>query len=207
MTKKNGTGKAAVRERNALFVKAYLACGENATEAYLAVKPHVARNTAGAEGHKLLKLPEIQKAIEKHRAEQRVKFSLTSDRAMQELARVAYFDSRKVVKEDGEGKRLHEIDEDTAAGLTVELDGAGKVLRVRTVRPSEKNAAIEKAAKILRLYDRPPPPPPDDTGEQRQADPRETARRMAFLLARGAAADREQPKPAAKPRKKLALPA
>lgn len=205
--KKSGTSKASVRERHERFVKAYIAKGENATEAYLEVKPHVTRATAGAEGHKLLKLPQIQKAIEKHRAELRARFALTTDRVVQELARVAYFNPKRLVNDKGKPLQLHELDDDTAAGVTIELDG-DKVLRLRGVRPSEKNTSIEKAVKILRLYDKPPPPPPDVDGNQLPEDPRETARRMAFLLRRGAVAEEKSHAKAQRPaKKKLPLPA
>lgn len=196
--------RESTKERNARFVEAYFANRENATEAYLAVKPNVARNSAAAEGHKLLKIPEIQKAVEKRRAELRAQFALTSERAMQELARVAYFNPAKLLK----GGALDKIDDDTAAPLTLELDGKGNVLKVRTPSPAAKNTAIEKAAKILRLYDKPPPPPPDETGRQVLRDPREVAKRMAFLLRAGAAADEKaQAKPAKPAKKKLTLPA
>lgn len=206
MTKRHaGSSQRAAKERNARFVQAYIASGENATEAYLAVKPTIARNSAATEGWKLLKLPEIQKAIEVERAKLRAKFSLTTDRVVQELARIAYFNPRRMVDAKGKPVELHKLDEDTAAGLTLELDGKHNVLKVRTVAPSAKNTAVEKAVKILRLYDKPPPPPPAPPGAAPlSADPKDTARRMAFLLARGAAAEHREANPQPAPVKRKA---
>lgn len=211
MTKKKaqrGKSKASVTERQNRFVQAYIANGENATQAYLTVNPHVTTGSAGVEGHRLLKIPRIQQAIEKHRAELRLRFALTTDRVVQELARVAYFDPRRMLDEKGTPVPLHKLDDNTAAGLSLELDGDSKVLKMRTVRPSEKNTAVEKAVRILRLYDKPPPPPPELPGEE-HVDQRDVARRMAFLLAQEAhTADRERkPAPAPVKRKKVSIPA
>lgn len=203
MKKKNGTSQKAVKERNARFVQAFMAAGENATEAYMVIRPNVARTTAGTEGHRLLKVPAIHQAIEEARAKLRAKFALTTERVVQELARVAYFNPRRMLDGKGKALKLHMLDEDTAAGLTIELDGDGKVLKMRTVPPSAKNTAVKQAVKILRLEDKPPPPPPDPEGNQvLSADPRDTARRMLFLLRKGAVEDERKAQPAPKAAKK-----
>ena len=214
MTKRrhNGTSKAAMRERNERFVNAYLSKGENATQAYLEIKPGVATNSAATEGYRLLKLPEIQRAIEQRRAEIRNRFALTAERVFQELGRVSYFDPRKLVDANGKPIPLHKLDDDTAAALSaIELEqrGEGKdAVAVTRWRPFDKMAALGRAVKILRLEDKPPPPPPDADGHQRTEDPRELAKRVAFLLRRGAVADvKAQEKPARPAKKKLALPA
>lgn len=220
MTKKknSGTSKAAVRERNERFVNAYLSKGENATQAYLEIKPGVATNSAATEGYRLLKLPEVQKAIEKRRAEIRAQFALTTDRVFQEHARIAYFNPKRLVDANGKAVPLHELDDDTAAALShvevteTEIRGKGKdqVVVTRRIkgRPFNKPGTLREVSKILRLYDKPPPPPPDKDGSQVAEDPRETARRMAFLLRAGAAADEKAlAKPARPAKKKLSLPA
>lgn len=181
--KQAGKSKATVAAFQAAFVEAYIALGENATRAYLTVRPDVKETTGAVEGHRLLKIPKVQQAIEKRRAAIRARFALTTDRVMQELARVAYFNPQALTDEHGKTKQLHELSEDAAAALSLVIDGKGNILQVRTPTPAAKNTAVEKAVKILRLYDKPPPPPPvDETGEQE--DEREIARRAAFMLAR-----------------------
>lgn len=206
-----GSSKASKQAFRDRFVHAYMSHGENATRAYLAVKPHVTPKTAGVEGHRLLKVPSIQGAIDKARTVLRARFNLTTERVVHETARIAYFNPRRVLDDKGKPLDLSKIDEDTAAGLHLELApgkrGKLRVERVRMVRPSEKNAANEKLIKMLRLYDKPPPPPPDPSGE-RAADPRDTARRLAFMLKQEAVAtakDGQAPPPKAK--KKLEIPA
>jgi len=202
--------RESTKERNARFVESYFAHRENATEAYLAVKPNVARNTAGAEGHKLLKIPEIHKAIERRRGEIRAQFALTAERVFQELGRLSYFDPRKLVDAQGKPIPLHLLDDDTAAALAaieLEMREDGKdVVSVTRWRPFDKVAALGKAVKILRLEDRPPPPPPDDLGLQQ--DPRELAKRMVYLLRAGVAAkEKSEARPERPVKKKITIPA
>lgn len=201
------------KERNARFVEAYFANRENATEAYQVIKPNVARNTAAAEGHKLLKKPEIHKAIEKRRGQIRAQFALTTDRVFQEHGRIAYFNPKKLVDAAGKSIPLHQLDDDTAAALAniditeTEISGKGKnrVVVTRRIkgRPFNKPSTLREVSKILRLYDKPPPPPPDEEGHQVE-DTADTMRRLAFLLERSAS---ERRVAGAKPKKKVREPA
>ena len=212
-----GKSKAANAEFRAHFVQSYLALGENATQGYLQVRPDVSYQTAATEGYKLLKIPEIQKAIEKRRAEIRAQFALTTDRVYQELARISYFNPKKLLDDKGKAIPLHRLDDDTAAALstvditetTVQGKGKDRVVTTRHVkgRPFNKNTALGHANKILRLYDRPPPPPPDLEGKQ-LGDPKEQARRLAFMLAKGDAQIKKERSPApVRVKKKVTLEA
>lgn len=212
----SGSAKARKEQLYIRFADAYIATGENALQAYLQVKPHVATSTAGVEGHRLLKIPKVLKLIEKRREELRRKFSITTDRIMQEQARLCYFNPKDMVDAEGNEIPLHKLSDDTAAALasvevtTVTVKGSGKdrivTKKVTKAKPYNKVTAIEKSIRILRLYDKPPPPPPE-TPEAVFQDPKDTARRMAFLLARGAAvpgakpAEKAEAKPQAKPKK------
>lgn len=193
--KKSGTSKASVRERNQRFLDAYLSNGENATEAYLVIKPHVSRRTAGAEGHKLLKLPEIQAAIEKRRAELRHDARLNTETVVQNFMRTAAFDARWVMDANGKPLPVHKLP-DVAAGavaLDIKRNGKGKLVvdKVRTPRASERNSANDKAARMLRLYDAPPPEPP--AHQATEDEMKEAARRMIFMLELTARAEKKAP--------------
>lgn len=183
-----GGNKDAKLARYRRFVDAYLACGENATQAYkLAGFTASTDQVAGTEGHKLLKKPEVHQMLEKRRAELRAKFAVTTENAFRVMAQIAYFNPTGLFDEKGNLKPLHKLDPYTASALTIETDGQ-KVLKVRGVTPAQKATIVEKLNKVLRVYDRPPPPPPDDEGKQRlTTDDKETARRMAFLLRAGEA--------------------
>lgn len=198
---KPGTSKASAQQRLALFVEALMENSGNATAA--ALKVGASERSAHVIGCRWMKEPFVQKLLEKRRAEERAKWGLTTDRVMLELARVTYFNPKRLFREDGSLKAIHELDDDTAAALAaIETESTPSQVTLTRFRPFDKVSAIEKGVRILRLYDKPPPPPTDETPAT-LADPRETARRMAFLLARGAAATEKAalPQPQ-KPRKK-----
>jgi phage terminase small subunit len=123
------------------------------------------------------------------RAENINRMLLSAERTKLEIARVAYFDPRKLFDKDGRPLALVDLDDDTAAciaGLDVseERDQDGNVTGyVKKWKLADKNSALEKAAKIAGLY--------EADNEQKQpvlpADmtPNEIARRIAFVLAQG----------------------
>lgn len=153
-------------------------------------------NSSAVAAHRLLRDAKVQKLLEIRRADIRRRFALTTDRVMLELARVSYYNPRRLVDEHGRALPLHKLDEDTAAALAhfevteTQVTGKGKdkavVTRTTRARPFNKPQALNQAIKVLHLYEKPPPPPPDEN--ERPVDARETARRMVFLLTRGARA-------------------
>lgn len=183
---KAGNSQKAAAQRRLLFIDAYLANGENATQAARAVG--YSEKSAHVRGHELVKNSKVQALIEKRRAVLRAKFGLTTDRVMLELGRVNYFDPRKLADATGKALPLHLLDENTAAGLAAieiretEVTGEGEdkvtTTRVIKARPYNKVSSLEKSIKILRLYDKPPPPP----DAPREMDIGEVALRYAFIL-------------------------
>lgn len=88
---------------------------------------------------------------------------VTVERVLKEAARIALFDPRKLLNDDGTPKGLHELDDDTAAaiaGLDVleEFEGSGQdrvqVGVVKKYKIADKNAALEKLFKYLGMYER-----------------------------------------------------
>lgn len=194
--RKNGTSKASAAQRRALFVDAYIGNGENGTRA--AIQAGYPQRSAHVAASRLLKDAKVFARIEKRRAELRARFNLTTDRVVQELARCSYFNPKRLVDAKGKPIPLHQLDDDTAAALAsieiaeTEVRGKGKnkvvLTRKMKGRPFNKATVLEKSIKILRLYDKPPPPPPDGADGEQHVDEMQIARRMAFLLAQGAAA-------------------
>lgn len=82
---------------------------------------------------------------------------VTVERVLKEMARLAFFDIRKLVNSDGTPRALHELDDDTAAaiaGLEVvrvgnAMIGEGEVLKFKI---ADKNSALEKLAKHLQMF-------------------------------------------------------
>lgn len=147
----NDTAKA----RRLRFIEAFLSNGENASQAALAAG--FSPKTAGQQGSRLLKNVEVKAEIDKRRTEVLDKFRLTTERTYQEIARVAYADPRKFFNADGSIKPIHELDDDCAAVIaSIEVDeikAEGRIIGVtRKIKSWDKNAALEKASKILGLF-------------------------------------------------------
>lgn len=88
---------------------------------------------------------------------------LSVERTRQEIARIAYFDPRRMFGPDGRPLALHQMDDDTAAviaGLEVleAYEGSGEdrvmVGTIKKWKLADKNAALDKASKILGIYER-----------------------------------------------------
>ncbi len=97
------------------------------------------------------------------RAEAINRMALSAERTRLEIARLSYFDPRKLFRANGEPVPVHELDDDSAAciaGLEVleQYEGSGKdrvfVGYLKKYKIADKNAALEKAAKIDGLYEK-----------------------------------------------------
>jgi phage terminase small subunit len=110
------------------FVEEYL-IDLNATQA--AIRAGYSQRTARSIGEENLRKPEISEAIQAAKAERSERTHITQDRVLQELARVAFFDIRKLYRDDGSLKQPHELDDDAAAVLqgvdVVEMAGGMKI--------------------------------------------------------------------------------
>ncbi len=91
------------------------------------------------------------------------RMELTNERIAREIARIAFFDPRKMFHADGRPKEITELDDDTAAaivGIDVleEWEGTGdkRVMRgyVKRYKIANKNVAHDQAAKIRGMYEK-----------------------------------------------------
>lgn len=98
--------------KQASFVAEYL-IDLNATQA--AIRAGYSQKTAHSIGQRLLKNVEIQSAIQKAKDSRSVRTEITADRVLQEFARIAFFDPRQLLSDDGRPKDISELDDDTAA--------------------------------------------------------------------------------------------
>jgi len=152
--------------KQSAFISEYLITG-NATKAALAAG--YSPKTAYKIGAENLKKPQIasilsqkQSEIAARQDERLAAMELTDERIKREIARISFFDPRKMFAPDGRPLAITELSDDVAAcigGLEVleEWDGTGKdrVLRgyVKKYKIVDKNSALEKAAKIRGLYE------------------------------------------------------
>lgn len=162
VTVKAGTSKASAEQRRALFIDAYIANGENGTQAAVTAgyKPGRAAEKAA---QRMSQDVVVQAALEERRAALREKSGLTVERVLRELARITFFDPRKLFDAKGNPIDLTALDDDTAAavqGLEVleEFEGSGKdkvfVGYVKKYRIAGKVEAISHAMKHLGLFEK-----------------------------------------------------
>ncbi|MDN7179079.1 terminase small subunit [Caballeronia sp. SEWSISQ10-4 2] len=100
--------------RQAEFVKQYLIDLNQSEAARRAGYSDARANVAGAE---LMAMPHVQKAIQEGMRERNARVQITQDRVLQEVARLAFFDIRKLMNDDGSAKPINELDDDTAAAI------------------------------------------------------------------------------------------
>lgn len=105
----------ALTEKQRRFVAEYLV-DLNATQA--AIRAGYAAKRADAMGYENLRKPEIAAAVAEAMQQRAKRTEITQDRVLQELARIAFFDLRKLYREDGSMKSPDEWDDDTAAAMS-----------------------------------------------------------------------------------------
>lgn len=149
------------------FVAEYLISG-NATQA--AIHAGYSPKTAYKIGAENLKKPQIasilaekQTVIAQRQDERLEAMELTKERVNREIARIAFFDPRKMFDDKGNPKAVTDLDDDTAAavaGLDIleQFEGSGEdrvfIGYVKKYKIADKNSALDKAAKILGSYER-----------------------------------------------------
>lgn len=141
--------------KQARFVAEYLV-DLNATQA--AIRAGYSARTAKSIGQENLTKPDIQAGIAAKQQERAARTGITADRVLQELARIAFFDLRRLYREDGSLKAMHELDDDAAAVLASvevleEFEGTGKdrvlIGHTRKAKIPDKVAAIGLAMRHL----------------------------------------------------------
>lgn len=148
--------------RNAAFVASYLKC-RNATQA--AIAAGYSEGTARQQGSRLLTNAVIRAEIDAHQAEVleqvKVDTGISLERTLAEIARIAFFDPRRMFNEKGEPRSITELDDETAAvvaGLDVleEWEGSGDDRRlvgyVKKWKLSDKKGALDMLMKHLGGY-------------------------------------------------------
>ncbi|WP_431509764.1 terminase small subunit [Variovorax sp. DAIF25] len=144
------------------FVAEYLV-DLNATQA--AIRAGYSAKTAGAVGFENLKKPEIAAAIAIAMKAREQRTHITQDRVLQELARIAFFDIRKLYRGDGTLKAMQELDDDAAAvlaGVDVQEVGGAAVggdggvdnvaFQTKKVKIPDKVGALGLAMRHLGMF-------------------------------------------------------
>ncbi|MGN6312865.1 MAG: terminase small subunit [Rhodanobacteraceae bacterium] len=137
--------------RQRLFVAEYLT-DLNATQA--AIRAGYSAKTAEVQGPRLLGNVRVADAIAQAMKAREKRTEITQDRVLKELARIAFFDIRRLYNADGTLKKPHELDDEAAAVLSaIEVieTGAegGAVLAIKKAKVFDKGNALTLAMRHL----------------------------------------------------------
>lgn len=182
-----------------------VAKGKNASDAYRMAYKVIAMTakTVNEEASRLLANPKVATRVKELSAKGLAKNEVTVARITQEYARLAFADLRKAYDDEGNLKNIKDLDDDTAAaiaGIDVEqrtLKVAGTdtavVTRTKKLRLSDKRAALDSLAKHFGMFTERVEVTGKDGAPLQEMSMLETARRLAFILAQGAAeADKQK---------------
>jgi len=140
-------------KRQEIFVREYL-ISLNATDA--AEKAGYSKKTANRIGHELLQRPDIAEAVKSKIEKRFTKLDISADRILNELARIAFADLKKVMDwNDGriEIKNSDEIaDDDSAAIAEISETITGQGTITRKLRHHDKVRALELLGKYQKLF-------------------------------------------------------
>lgn len=138
------------------FVDEYLT-DLNATQA--AIRAGYSKKTAGRQAMELLNKTHIAAEISSRKQQIANDTGITRDRIINEMARLAFFNIKGLVDDDGRPKQVHELSDDVAAAINgIEITIIGnqedQESHVKKCRIPNKNKALENLAKILGYMDR-----------------------------------------------------
>lgn len=150
----------ALTAKQQRFVDEYL-IDLNGTQA--AIRAGYSPRTANEQSSRLLANANVQLATQERMKEREVRTHITQDRVLQELSRIAFFDIRKLYKEDGSLKKPSELDDDAAAvlagidvvemtgGMGIGADGMPQHIPMSTKKAKvfDKNGALTLAMRHL----------------------------------------------------------
>jgi len=134
-----------------------------------AIRAGYSQKTAAQQASRLLTKVKVQRQLEVLHARLHQSLNITAERILQEYARIAFFDPRRLRTADGKPLELHELDADTAAAIagaeedlilgdepTKKEKESGKqrlVLGVtRKLKIANKLGALDSLAKIQGLF-------------------------------------------------------
>ena len=143
-----------MNDKQERFVDEYLV-DLNATKA--AERAGYSKKTAYSQGQRLLKNVEIQKAIQDAQKKLSERTQITQERVLQEYAKIAFFDPKKIFNDDGTLKQIGELDDDVAAvigGIDVVVNQSDKdePEYTKKIKLIDKKGALDSIARHLGMF-------------------------------------------------------
>jgi phage terminase small subunit len=154
MAGKSSRSKGALSAKEKIFVAEYM-IDENGTRA--AIAAGYARKSAHVTASRLLKSPKIKAHLVKKEEKRLERLEISADRVLQETARLAFLDPRKLYHPDGRLKQITELDDHTAAaiaGIDVEdvYEDHEYVGQVKKIKFADKGANLQRLGNHLKLF-------------------------------------------------------
>lgn len=142
------------------FVREYLV-DMNATQA--AIRAGYSPKTARSQGERLLTNAAIRREVDAGVSDLAARVGLTAERILRERMRIAFFDPRKLLDDEGNPKPLQELDEDTAAAIAglevVQMTGSdetpGVISYVKKYKLAAKDTSLAALEKFVGLNEKP----------------------------------------------------
>lgn len=137
-----------------MFVREYLV-DLNATQA--AIRAGYSVKTAEEQGYQLLRKTSVQAAIQAGMDKRAVSVDISATRVLNEIAKLAFFDPRKLLNDDGTPKRIHELDDETAAavaGIDIVTKGNDDLgyADIVKIKLADKSKNLELLGRHLKLF-------------------------------------------------------
>jgi phage terminase small subunit len=134
----------------------------NGTRAYKAAYPNCKKDeTAKAAASRLLTNVNVIQYIQEQKEELREKINITKEQVINQIARIAFGDIRKLYNENGGLKNIQDLDDDAAAivaGIetTEEFDGYGEdreqIGYTKKVKIASKDKALDMLGKYFGIF-------------------------------------------------------
>ena len=115
----------------------------NATRAYKVAYPNCKKNdTARANSSRLLTIANIQEYISEKQKEIEKRTEVTQDMVIKELSKIAFFNVKDIYREDGNLKKIGEIDDNVAKAISsVKVQQKAGAMKIE-LKPNEKDKEV-----------------------------------------------------------------
>lgn len=149
-----------------------------------AIKAKYSKKSAAAQATRLLKIAKIKDRIDELLTQTTDKLQITRERIMAEYAKLAFLNPKKFYNTNGTVKKIHSMDDDTAAAITsietLSLGNKKKYGRITKIKASDKRGALDSLAKAMGMFTE--KHEHSGPGGKPLVDERELAARIAFAL-------------------------
>lgn len=147
--------KDQLTDKQERFCQEYLV-DLNATQAAIRAG-YASGKTAEVQGARLLGNAKVRAKIDQLKLGREQATGITAERVLKEIAKLAFFDPRKLLNGDGTPKQIHELDDDTAAavaGIDIVTKGNDDVgfADIMKIKLADKGQNLERLGRHLKLF-------------------------------------------------------